>query len=119
MIMLLFAEMATMEFLASLFFQQVQGLSGIQASIRILPSLVMGVLLNLGTGLIVDKVPANRLVLSTILPSVVSPLLMAMINPEWVSWRAAFPAQVLFLLAVEGKHYRIPSVPPHKRNIKH
>lgn len=116
MVMLLFAEMATMEFLASLFFQQVQGLSAIQASIRILPNVVMDILLNLGTGLIVDKFPANWLVLSSILPSAVSPLLMAMINPEWVYWRAAFPAQVLFPLAVEGKH---SSAPLYQRNTKH
>jgi hypothetical protein len=94
--------MGTMEFLASQFFQQVQGLPALQASIRILPSLVVGGVMNFATGIFVDRIPANWLVLGTTIISAASPLLMALIDPNWVYWRAAFPAQVLFPIAVDG-----------------
>lgn len=91
----------TMELFCSLFFQQVQHLSALQTSIRFIPSLILGALLNISTGLFVHKVPAVYLVLITSLLSAGSPLLMATINPSWTYWRAAFPAQLLEPLSVD------------------
>ncbi|EDP48666.1 hypothetical protein V6Z77_008231 [Aspergillus fumigatus] len=85
----------SMELFASLFFQEVQGLSALEASIRILPSLVVGVLLNLVIGVFVHKVPAFWIATVTSLLCAGSPLLMAVIQPSWPYWGNAFVAQLL------------------------
>lgn len=76
-------------------FQEVQGLSALQASIRILPSLVVGALLNLTTGFFVDRIPALWIVTVSSVLCAGAPLLMAVVQPEWTYWANAFVAQVL------------------------
>ncbi|CAJ0542607.1 Ff.00g001630.m01.CDS01 [Fusarium sp. VM40] len=76
-------------------FQEVQHLSALNAAIRILPSVVVGVALNFTTGLVVHKIPAIWLIVTTSVLTAGSPLLMALINPTWTYWTAAFFAQVL------------------------
>ncbi|PKX91192.1 putative MFS transporter [Aspergillus novofumigatus IBT 16806] len=85
----------SMELFASLFFQEVQGLSALDASVRILPSLIVGVLLNLVIGVFVHKVPAFWIATVTSLLCAGSPLLMAVIQPSWPYWGNAFVAQLL------------------------
>jgi hypothetical protein len=87
--------------LTSSSFQEVQSLSALQTSIRILPSLVLGTILNLTTGLLVHKVPAYYLVLGFSLLSAGAPLLMAVINPHWPYWYGAFFAQLLSPLSAD------------------
>ncbi|KAE8385906.1 major facilitator superfamily domain-containing protein [Aspergillus alliaceus] len=89
------AVINSMELFASLFFQEVQYLSALQASIRILPSLIVGVLINLLIGLFVHKVPAYWIVTITSILCAGSPLLMATIQPSWPYWSNAFVAQIL------------------------
>jgi MFS family permease len=91
----------TMELFCSLFFQEVQHLSALQASIRFLPAMLFGAVLNVTTGLVVHKVPAIQLILATSILSAGGPLLMATINPEWTYWAAAFPAQLLEPLSID------------------
>jgi hypothetical protein len=79
----------------------VQDLSALQASLRILPSLVVGAALNLTTGLLVHKMPAFYLVLIMSILSAGAPLLMAMINPHWPYWYDAFFAQLLSPLSAD------------------
>ncbi|KAI1038103.1 hypothetical protein LB503_012132 [Fusarium chuoi] len=76
-------------------FQEVQHLSALNAAIRILPSVVVGVALNFTTGLVVHRIPAIWLVVITSVLTAISPLLMAVIDPAWTYWTAAFFAQVL------------------------
>lgn len=76
-------------------FQEVQYLSALQASIRILPSLVIGVLLNLVIGAIVHRVSAVWIVSISSILCAGSPLLMAVIQPSWPYWGNAFVAQLL------------------------
>lgn len=76
-------------------FQEVQHLSALNAAIRILPSVVVGVALNFTTGLVVHRIPAIWLVVITSVLTAISPLLMALIDPAWTYWTAAFFAQVL------------------------
>ncbi|KAL1870819.1 hypothetical protein VTK73DRAFT_2411 [Phialemonium thermophilum] len=90
-----FAVLVSMELFASLFFQEIQHLSALQASVRILPSLVVGTLLNLGTGLLVHRIPALWLVSISSLLCAGAPLLMAVIQPQWTYWANAFFAQLL------------------------
>lgn len=75
-------------------FQQVQGLSALGASIRILPSLITAVLTNVSTGYFVNRMPVMWMVLIACGLSALSPVLMAVINPHWPYWYMAFFAQV-------------------------
>lgn len=76
-------------------FQEVQEFSALQASLRILPSLIVGAILNLTTGYFVDRAPVFWLVIVTTTLTAGAPLLMALIDPHWAYWKGAFFAQVL------------------------
>lgn len=76
-------------------FQKIQGLSALQASIRILPSVIIGSMCQLTTGLLVHRISAFYLVVGATLLSAGAPLLMAMIHVEWPYWYDAFFAQAL------------------------
>lgn len=64
-------------------FQNVQHFTEFETSIRLLPEIIIGIVLNLSAGLLVDRIPANYLVISTSIICALSPLLMAIINPAW------------------------------------
>lgn len=66
-----------------------------------LPSTVVGLTLNITTGLVVHKIRANWLVALASLLSAGSPLLMAVIQSDWPYWKCAFPAQVLMPFSVD------------------
>jgi len=94
MIPLTYAVCQVMELLSSLFFQQIQGNSALQASLRLLPAMILGSMANLVTGSLVHRVSAIKLILFSSILAAGSPLLMAVIHPEWPYWYEAFPAQV-------------------------
>jgi hypothetical protein len=75
-------------------FQEVQGLSALETSIRILPALVTAVIINISVGYFVNRLPIMLVVLTTAAIASLSPLFMALINPEWPYWYMAFSAQV-------------------------
>ncbi|SPJ70973.1 related to aminotriazole resistance protein [Fusarium torulosum] len=95
------AVINSLELFASLFFQEIQHLSALNAAIRILPSVVVGVALNFTTGLVVHKIPAIWLIVTTSVLTAISPLLMAIISPTWTYWTGAFLAQVLMPFSVD------------------
>ncbi|KAK2593187.1 hypothetical protein QQS21_009116 [Conoideocrella luteorostrata] len=101
MVMMSYAVMQVLELYATLFFQKVQLLDPLQSSIRLLPSMIIGAALNLIIGLFIDRVSAMWLVFSTSIACAVSPLIMALIKPEWPYWYAAFPAQLLHPLSAD------------------
>lgn len=76
----------------TLYLQELQGISAIQTSLRFLPLVVVGFLTNLAAGLLVDKVHAAVLVVVGCIFSAASPLLFAVLSPNWIYWAAAFPA---------------------------
>jgi MFS family permease len=80
------------QFFLTLFYQDVQSLSGIQTSIRFLPMVVTGTATNFITGWLVKRVRADVLVLGSAVITAISPLLMAIANPEWSYWTCAFMA---------------------------
>jgi len=84
-----------MELFSRLYFQEVQELSALQASLRILPSLIIAVILNFSTGYLIDKAPAFWVLLITMTLTAGAPLLMAIISPQTSYWKGAFFAQVL------------------------
>ena len=65
--------------------------------------MVLAALLNLVTGLIVDKFPVIYLVLISSALGAVGPLLMAINTPSWPYWYAAFPAQFFEPLSPDGE----------------
>lgn len=100
--MILFSSAVTngMEVFASLFYQQVQGFSALGASVRILPALVMAVMTNISTGYFVNRMSVMWVVLVSSGLSAISPVLMAVIDPQWPYWYMAFFAQLLQLLSL-------------------
>ncbi|KAH8602208.1 efflux pump protein [Bisporella sp. PMI_857] len=94
-VFLTWASFNAFGYFASLFFQESQGLSPIQTSIRFLPTVVCGFLVNVITGLLVRSVSANVLVISSTLVTSVAYVLMAIIKVEWMYWYAAFVAIAL------------------------
>jgi MFS family permease len=73
----------------------VQHLSALQSSLRILPSLIVGFIIQVMTGLLIHKIPAFYLLLVSLILSAGAPLLMAIILPNSPYWYNAFFAQVL------------------------
>lgn len=82
-------------------FQQFQGTSALGASVRILPALVTAVVINVSTGFFVHRMPVILVVLVAATLSTISPLLMAIVDPEWPYWYMAFIAQVCGTFAPE------------------
>lgn len=76
-------------------FQEVQEISASGASVRIIPSLVTGVLTNILTGIFVNRMPVLWTVLITSVMSAAAPLLMALVKTDQPYWENAFFAQVL------------------------
>ncbi|KAJ6171794.1 major facilitator superfamily domain-containing protein [Penicillium chermesinum] len=101
MVLFSWAVLNGMETILSLFFQEVQQLPAIQAALRFMPNVIIGIVLNLGTGLLVHRFHANYLVLITTILSAGSPLLMAIIDPEWSWWYCAFWAVLLGPLSAD------------------
>lgn len=86
MVLLSTAVTNCMELFSSLFFQEVQGLSALQASLRILPNMILGIGTNFAIGYFINKVPAIYAVLISSGLCAVAPLLMAIIDPDWTYW---------------------------------
>ncbi|KAL3965186.1 hypothetical protein ACCO45_002190 [Purpureocillium lilacinum] len=84
-----------------LHFQEIQRFSALQAALRIVPSVVVGIALNFTTGLVVHKIPAVWLTVITSLLTAGSPLLMALIQPQSTYWTGAFFAQILMPFSVD------------------
>lgn len=95
MIVLSFGVLDSMELFSSLYFQQIQHTSPLFASLRLLPDLIIGAIINLSVGLFVDRLPARWLVAVSSLLCAGAPLLMALTKPKWPYWYTEFWAQVL------------------------
>ncbi|KAL8837826.1 MAG: hypothetical protein Q9176_005460 [Flavoplaca citrina] len=101
MVLISWGVMNSMEYFVSLFYQEVQELSALQASLRFVPGLIVGFCLNVATGLLVHRFPANYLVIISTILCAGSPLLMALINPKWSYWYAAFWSMVLYPVSAD------------------
>ncbi|KAH6960259.1 major facilitator superfamily domain-containing protein [Fusarium avenaceum] len=91
----------SLDLLSSLFFQKIQHLSAIEAATRILPSIVVGIILNVITGHIVHILPAVWLVTTASLLSSGSPLIMALTQPMSSYWLGPFFAQLLLPFSID------------------
>ncbi|KEF52480.1 uncharacterized protein A1O9_11322 [Exophiala aquamarina CBS 119918] len=86
--------MNSMELFSSLYFQEIQNTSTLFTSLQLLPSLLVGAVVNLSVGLFVDKMPARWLVTISSILCAIAPLLMALVDPKWNYWYMEFWAQV-------------------------
>ncbi|EMC95888.1 hypothetical protein BAUCODRAFT_507807 [Baudoinia panamericana UAMH 10762] len=91
-----------LEQILTFYFQYVQGLNPIQASIRFLPAPVSGALSNIAIGLIVHRVQANYLVLGGCILSIVAPLVMVAATPYSNYWATGFLANVFNPLGADS-----------------
>jgi MFS family permease len=91
-IFIMFGIFDVMLFFLTLYFQSVQGLSALHTSIRFLPLAATGLFTNFLTGWLVKRTRADVLILCSTALASLSPLLMAIINPEWSYWPCAFIA---------------------------
>jgi MFS family permease len=89
-VFLMWGVFEAIQYFLTLFFQSVQSLSAIQTSIRFLPMVITGGITNLLTGWLVKRVRADILILGSAAIASISPLLMAIISPEWPYWTCAF-----------------------------
>lgn len=74
-----------------------------QTSLRLLPSIIVGFILNPLTGLCVQYFTAYKLLACVSLVAASSPLIMTLIDPEWSWWVAAFWAVALGPVSVDGE----------------
>ncbi|KAI9801685.1 MAG: hypothetical protein M1833_002367 [Piccolia ochrophora] len=95
MVAVTWAVLNAITFFMTLYFQEIQGVSALHTSLRFLPMVVAGALTNVVMGIFVNRFPANILVLGAAIISAMSPLLMAVIQPDWPYWYSAFPAVLL------------------------
>ncbi|KAJ0278403.1 hypothetical protein COL940_007259 [Colletotrichum noveboracense] len=95
MVFLTWAMIQSLEYVFSLFFQNVQDLSALQTSLRFIPNVVIGIIFSVALGVMLHRVPVYWIVLSTCLLSAISPLVMALVDPGWSYWYASFWAMLL------------------------
>jgi MFS family permease len=76
-------------------FQEVQNLSMLTASLYLLPNLIIGVCINLGVGIFLDRLPAGWLVVGSSLLCAIAPLMMALVDPNWKYYYLELWAQIL------------------------
>jgi Na+/melibiose symporter-like transporter len=79
-----------MESWLTLFFQDVQGLGGIQTSLRFLPTTIAGALSNIIMGLITHRIRSDWIVIFGIAMTSIGALLMCIVQPQWSYWTCAF-----------------------------
>lgn len=91
------------QYTSSLFFQNVQGISALQASIRFLPMAVVGMLTNFLTAFLVTKIDVNILLGLSAVLTALSPILMAVTSPQWTYWTSTFFAMCLSPVNGDGK----------------
>ncbi|KUI64247.1 hypothetical protein VM1G_11022 [Cytospora mali] len=85
----------------TLFFQEIQDLNALEAALRFLPLVVVGIVTNIVASMVMDKISAGWLALMGGLLSLVSPLLFALQDPTWSYWKAGFPAMVLSVVSTD------------------
>jgi MFS family permease len=95
MVLLSWGVLNSLELFSSLYFQEIQKVSPIFTSLRLLPSLLVGTLVGLTVGLFVDKVSARWLVAVSSVLCACAAMLMAVVDPYWNYWYMQFWAQVL------------------------
>lgn len=102
-VLLSWAVLNGMELFCSLFFQDVQRLSALDTSIRFIPNIISGAILNIGIGFLIHRFRVDYLVFISSFIAAVSPLLMALTNPAWPYWYTVFWVMLLGPFSADGE----------------
>ncbi len=92
------ASLNGIEYFTTLFFQQVQGLSALDSSVRYFPQIIMGTSINIMLVYLISRVNAVNLAALSACITLISPVLMATVNVDATYW--AGPCWALFLSPV-------------------
>ncbi|TFK52208.1 MFS general substrate transporter [Heliocybe sulcata] len=84
-----------LQYLSTVYFQNVQGLSPVKTAIRFIPEAIADFVVNVSTGWIIEHIPGQWLNMFGILTSMTASVLFAIINPAVSFWRNAFWVTVL------------------------
>jgi nitrate/nitrite transporter NarK len=84
------------------FFQDVQHISPLGASLRFLPGVLSGAVADIIIGLIVHSIRGDWIVIMTTVPTVIASLLMIVVNPAWSYWACIFIADFLNPIGADG-----------------
>ncbi|VTO88819.1 unnamed protein product [Fusarium graminearum] len=94
-VFLCWASLNGIEYFTTLYFQKVEGLSALQSSLRFLPHVIMGVAVNVITGILIAKVKVRTLAVVSALITMVAAPLMATVDVGENYWLAPFWAMFL------------------------
>jgi Na+/melibiose symporter-like transporter len=98
-----------LETIMTFYFQDVQKYSATQTSIYFLPAPIAGVICNLAMGYLVQRVPANWLVIVGCVVSLGAPLAMVNSTPNSIYWSTC-KSNVVFVV-MSNANLRLCSVP--------
>ncbi|KAI4197703.1 MAG: hypothetical protein LQ350_005772 [Teloschistes chrysophthalmus] len=101
-VLLSWAVFNGMEWFCSLFFQDVQKLSALDTSLRFIPSIISGAIINISIGVFIQRLRVDYLIFITSIIAAASPLLMALTNPAWPYWYTVFWAMLLGPFSADG-----------------
>ena len=101
-VFLIWGSFNAFEQITNLFFQRVQKLSAFQAGLRYSPGVVTGIIMSLLMGLIIHRVRGNVIIGGFSFISLAAPILMALVNPDWIYWEAVFPAIILNTIGADA-----------------
>ncbi|KAM0355036.1 hypothetical protein ACHAPU_000886 [Fusarium lateritium] len=102
-VFLCWASLNGIEYFTTLYFQKVQGLSALQSSLRFLPHVIMGLAVNIVTGILIAKVNVRTLAVVSALITMVAAPLMATVDVGENYWLAPFWAMFLSPVNPDGE----------------
>ncbi|KAK1731476.1 hypothetical protein CaCOL14_003675 [Colletotrichum acutatum] len=94
-IFLCWASLNAIQYFIMLYFQKVQGISALQSSLRFLPHVVMGTLVNIAAAWLVSRIKVQTLGAVSAVITAAAPILMATVSLDGNYWFAPFWAMVL------------------------
>ncbi|KAJ7888691.1 major facilitator superfamily-domain-containing protein [Mycena olivaceomarginata] len=85
----------TLLYLCALYYQQVNGLSPLETSIRFLPSIICGVATNLAGGWLMNRVSGLPLILGAVTMNMVAALLFSLLDVNAAYWKISLWVMIL------------------------
>ncbi|KAF7325316.1 MFS general substrate transporter [Mycena venus] len=85
----------TLSYFSTLYYQQINQLNPLQTAVRFIPMTVGGILVNIITGYVMNRVPGQWLILVGMLGTVIAPLIFALMDVNASYWRTTFLVMAL------------------------
>ncbi|KAJ6535086.1 major facilitator superfamily domain-containing protein [Mycena capillaripes] len=85
----------SINYLITLYFQQVKLLNPLQTAVRFIPTTIAGFIVNIVTGYTMSRIPGQYLILTGLLGSISAPLIFALIDVNSSYWAMAFLVLIL------------------------